>query len=216
MPPSVISSSLPAANANRQVAERETRHFKEYKSMTSQRIGKYACLETERRYLLNKIPADLLQNNGWLITDHYFPATRLRLRRMISIPGDETVYKLTQKYRAEIQNAHETTITNFYLTEGEYNFLQRLEAKVIEKRRYPYRAQHQHFSIDVFEGRHQGLILAEMELEKDSDLDEIAVPVFALEDVTEDPYFTGGNLAGMPDLEFRRGLSQRLRNHEKL
>lgn len=183
--------------------------------MSSQRIGKYACLETERRYLLNKIPEELFQNNGWLITDHYFPATRLRLRRMKSISGDETIYKLTQKYRAEIQNAHETTITNFYLTEAEYLFLRPLESNLIEKRRFSYIAQNQHFSIDVFEGRHQGLILAEMELEKESDLDEFAVPVFALEDVTHDPFFTGGNLAGMTNLEFRQGLSQRLRNLEK-
>lgn len=184
--------------------------------MTSQRIGKYACLEIERRYLINKIPADLVQNNGWLITDNYFPATRLRLRRIKSLLGDESVYKLTQKFRSEDQGATETTITNFYLTAAEYNFLRPLEAKVIEKRRYPYTVQHQHFSIDVFEGRHQGLILAEMELEQHVELEEAALPLFALQDVTDDPFFHGGNLARMTDLEFRQGLSQRLRNHEKL
>ena len=184
--------------------------------MVSQRIGKYDCLEIERRYLLNKLPDDLFQNNGWLITDHYFPTTRLRLRRMKSISGDETIYKLTQKYRSEIQNAHETTITNLYLTETEYNFLQPLEAKMIEKRRYPYRVQHQHFSIDVFEGRHQGLILAEMEFEKKAELDEFTVPAFALEDVTDDPFFTGGNLVAITDEEFKQGLSQRLRDHKNL
>ena len=184
--------------------------------MTSQRIGKYACLEIERRYLLNKIPADMAQNIGWLITDHYFPATRLRLRRLKSISGDETIYKLTQKYRSEDQNALETTITNFYLTEAEYNFLLPLEAKVIEKRRYSYLIHHQHVSMDVFEGRHQGLILAEMELEQAVELEEAALPLFALQDVTDDPFFHGGILASMTDLEFRQGLTQRLRNHEKL
>ncbi len=84
--------------------------------MTSQRIGKYACLEVESRYLLNKVPDDLLDNaNGWLITDRYFPNTRLRLRHMKSLSGNEDVYKLTQKYRSETQNAYETTITNTYL-----------------------------------------------------------------------------------------------------
>lgn len=182
--------------------------------MTSQRIGKYACLEIERRYWLNKIPADLVLRNGWRITDHYFPSTRLRLRRMKSITGDETIYKLTQKYRSESQNTFETTITNLYLTEAEYNLFEPLEAKMIEKRRYPYQVRHQHFSIDVFDGRHQGLILAEMELEEEGELDEFAVPLFALEDVTDDPWFTGGNLARMTNLEFRQGLSQRLRKFE--
>jgi CYTH domain-containing protein len=183
--------------------------------MTSQRIGKYACLETERRYLLKKIPDDLLDTtNGWLITDRYFPNTRLRLRHMKSISGKENIYKLTQKYRAESQNAYETTITNVYLTEAEYNFLEPLEAKIIKKKRYPYSAQNHNFSIDVFEGRYQGLILAELEVEGQAELGEFALALFALQDVTEDPFFTGGNLVTMTDEELRQGLSQRLRDHQ--
>jgi CYTH domain-containing protein len=181
--------------------------------MTSQRIGKYACLEIEHRYLLKKIPDDLLENtNRWLITDRYFANTRLRLRHMKSISGDETIYKLTQKYRSETQNAYETTITNLYLTEEEYNYLESLEGKILKKTRYPYSVQNHNFSIDVFEGRHHGLILAEMEFEGTSDLGEFALPLFALKEVTDDPFFTGGNLVTMTDEEFRQGLSQRLRD----
>ena len=179
--------------------------------MTSQRIGKYACLETERRYLLKTVPEDLAADaNGWFITDHYFPNTRLRLRKMESMTGNETIYKLTQKYRSATQNASETTITNVYLTETEYHFLQPLEAMMLRKRRYPYRAQNRHFSIDVFEDRHQGLILAEIELEKEAEADETVLPVFALKEVTDDPFFTGGNLVTLTDEEFRQGLSQRI------
>lgn len=77
------------------------------------RIGKYACLEVEGLYLLNRVPDDLLDGaNGWLITDRYFPNTRLRLRHMQSLSGGEHIYKLTQKYRSETQTAYETTITN--------------------------------------------------------------------------------------------------------
>ena len=183
--------------------------------MTSQRIGKYACLEIERRFWLKKFPDDLLENtNGWLVTDRYFPNTRLRLRHIRSISGNENIYKLTQKYRSEAQNAYETTITNLYLTEGEYKHLESLEGKIIKKKRYPYRVQNHSFSIDVFEGRHQGLILAEMEFERQSELGEFALPVFALKDVTDEPFFTGGNLVTMTDEEFRQGLSQRLRDHQ--
>lgn len=183
--------------------------------MTSQRIGKYACLETERRYLLKNIPDDLLINtNGWLITDRYFPNTRLRLRQMNSVSGNATIYKLTQKYRSETQNAYETTITNLYLTEEEYNHLLSLDGTMIRKKRYPYRVQNDHFSIDVFEGRHQGLILAEMEFDGQSGLGESALPLFAIKEVTLDPFFTGGNLVTMTDEEFRQGLSQRLHDHQ--
>jgi CYTH domain-containing protein len=185
--------------------------------MTSQRIGKYACLEVESRYLLNKIPDDLLDNpQGWLITDHYFPNTRLRLRHMQSLSGDEHLYKLTQKYRSGTQNAYETTITNMYLTEAEYNHFETLEAKFLKKKRYPYSLPNFSLSIDVFEGLHQGLILAEMEVEEKAGVDRLVFPPFIDKDVTEDPFFTGGNLVTMTDEEFRQGLSQRLRDHENL
>jgi CYTH domain-containing protein len=185
--------------------------------MTSQRIGKYACLEVERRYWLNKIPDGLLGDlNGWLITDRYFPYTRLRLRHLKSVSGNENIYKLTQKYRSETQNAYETTITNIYLSQAEYDHLEALEAMTLKKKRYLYSVQNYSFSIDVFEGRHQGLILAEMELEKKAEADEFVLPSFVLKDVTEDPFFTGGNLVTMTDEEFRQGLSQRIRDHENL
>ncbi len=183
--------------------------------MTSQRIGKYACLEVEYRYLLSKVPNDLLDKaNSWLITDRYFPNTRLRLRHMKSVSRNEDVYKLTQKYRTESQNAYETTITNIYLTEAEYNILESLEAKILQKKRYPYTMQNYSLSIDVFEGRHQGLILAEIELEKKAEADAFVLPSFVLKDVTDDPFFTGGNLVTMTNEEFKRGLSQRIRDHE--
>jgi CYTH domain-containing protein len=185
--------------------------------MTSQRIGKYACLEVECRYLLGKIPDGLLDSpKGWIITDRYFPNTRFRLRHMQSVSGNENIYKLTQKYRSETQNAYETTVTNTYLTEAEYNLFGALEAKILRKKRYPYPVRNLSFSIDVFDGRHQGLILAEIELMERADTYEFVLPSFALKDVTDDSFFTGGNLITMTDEKFRQGLSQRLRDHENL
>jgi CYTH domain-containing protein len=182
--------------------------------MSSQHIGKYACLEIERRYLLHKLPDDLAENtNGWLITDRYISNTRLRLRGMKSISGNENIYKLTQKYRSENQNACETTITNLYLTEAEYKCLEFLESGIIKKRRYSYKAQSHNFSIDVFEDRHKGLILAEIEFENKAEPDEFTLPVFALKDVTDDPFFTGGNLVTMTTDEFRKGLAQHTRDY---
>lgn len=179
--------------------------------MVVQRIGKYACLETERRYLLKELPDSGVEYlSGWLITDRYFPQTRLRLRHLKSVMGNEVVYKLTQKYRAETQTADETTITNMYLTEAEYNIFKSLEANTITKRRYPYRVHSHHFSLDVFEGRHRGLILAEREMEAKAKGDEGTLPMFALQEVTDDSFFQGGNLACLTDEEFRQGLAQRL------
>jgi CYTH domain-containing protein len=132
---------------------------------------------------------------------------------MESLSGKENIYKLTQKYRSETQNPYEATITNLYLTEAEYHHLEALDAKILKKRRYPYIVQNHSFSIDVFEGRHQGLILAELELENKTEADELVFPSFVLKDVTDDPFFSGGNLVTMMDEEFQQGLSQRIRDH---
>ena len=130
---------------------------------------------------------------------------------MKSLSQNENIYKLTQKYRFETQSVDETTITNIYLTEVEYNYLESLEGRIITKKRYPYRVGNHNFSIDVFEGRHRGLILAETEFEKKTEMDEFALPLFAFKDVTDHPFFTGGNLAVMTEEEFTQGLSQHLR-----
>lgn len=181
------------------------------------RIGKYACLEVECRYLLNRVPDGLLDGaKGWLITDRYFPNTRLRLRHMQPLSGGEHIYKLTQKYRSETQTAYETTITNVYLTEAEYHHFEALEAGILRKKRYPYSLPDFSLSIDVFEGRHQGLILAEREVEQKAGVNGLVLPSFVLKDVTEDPFFTGGTLVTMTDEQFRQGLSQRLRGQAEL
>lgn len=178
--------------------------------MVSERIGKYACLEKERRYLLRNLPGDFTTNaGGWQIVDRYFPGTRLRLRYMESLSGIKRVYKLTQKYRSETQSPLETTITNLYLTEAEYNLFNSMAANILKKRRYPYRAPDRTFSIDVFEGRHQGLILAEIEFENEPNINDMVLPKFAQKDVTDDPFFNGGNLAMMTDEEFQKGLVQK-------
>ena len=130
--------------------------------------------------------------------------------------GDEHIYKLTQKYRSETQNIYETIITNMYLTEAEYNHFDVLKAKTLQKKRYPYSLSNLSLSIDVFEERHQGLVLAEMEMEKRVDVDKLALPSFVIKDVTDDLFFSGGNLATMTDKDFRQGLSQRLRDHKNL
>jgi CYTH domain-containing protein len=131
------------------------------------------------------------------------------------VSGKENIYKLTQKYRSETQDAHETTITNIYLNETEYNHLKGLEAKILRKRRYPYTVQDGSLSIDVFEDRHQGLILAEIELENQAQAGKFVLPSFVLREVTDDPFFAGGNLV-MTDEEFKQGLARRLGSHENL
>ena len=134
--------------------------------MSSRRIGKYACLELERRYLLRELPADLVgQVPTWLITDRYLIGTRLRLRRMMAPNSGVIVLKFGQKYRAPSQSAAETTITNMYLNDAEYYCLSQVEAKVIVKKRHTYVFDGLEYRVDCFEDKLAGLVLAEIECE---------------------------------------------------
>jgi CYTH domain-containing protein len=180
--------------------------------MSSQRIGKYACLEIERKYLLRELPADLnTQNSYWQITDHYIINTRLRLRRMVSPATNQVIFKLGQKYRTAAQGHSQTTMTNMYLTEAEYLCLARLEAAQLLKKRYDYSYQGRRYGIDLFEGHLAGLILAEIEAETVDELDQLPVPSFALAEVTGDPFFEGGALVLIDPKEFQTSLTERLK-----
>jgi hypothetical protein len=132
---------------------------------------------------------------------------------MKSVSGNENIYKLTQKYRSETQNADETTITNLYLTKEEHKLLESLDGKMIKKKRYPYSVQNQNFSIDVFEGRHQGLILAEMEFEKSVNQANFLYLCLRFRMSLLIPFSLEAPIT-MTDEEFRQGLLQRLRDHQ--
>jgi CYTH domain-containing protein len=178
--------------------------------MSSQRIGKYACLELELKYLLRGLPRDLnVDAPHWQITDRYIDNTRLRLRHMKSSATHETALKFTQKYRDAGQTADQTIITNLYLLDDEYRQLSMLPGVQLQKRRYTYENLGLQYSIDVFEGPLAGLVLAEIECETTAELMRLTLPNFVSKDVTDDPFFAGSTLARLDREEFETGFRAR-------
>lgn len=179
--------------------------------MSSQRNGKYSCIELERRFLVRALPAEVASGaSSWEIFDRYLPGTRLRLRRMESSDGLKVVRKLTQKYSEAGAPAVETTITNLYLTEAEYQALETLGGKLIRKHRYTVDYEGRHYSVDVFDDHLRGLILAEAEAETSDALAELDLPPFFEMDVTADPFFTGGALCTVSADQLRQHLAASL------
>jgi CYTH domain-containing protein len=158
---------------------------------------KYARIERERRFLLDRFPgADVVRVRR--ITDRYLDGTRLRLREQIEGDGP-AVYKLTQKVPARTGGAQQGSITNIYLAEEEFRLLAQLPAKMLRKVRYSVPP----FGIDVFEGALEGLRLAEAEFDSDAEADALILPEYILREVTDDARFTGGQLvcASRADIE---------------
>jgi CYTH domain-containing protein len=167
---------------------------------------KYARIERERRFLVRELPAELLAADYQRILDCYIPGTRLRLRRIESPAGETLALKLTQKYPADEQAGADTVITNLYLNEVEYALLDVLDGLPLSKRRYAYQYSDYRYSIDIFEGQLLGLILCEVEAESSKRLAAVPAPPFAIREVTDDPFFTGGNLVNVTNGEIRARL----------
>lgn len=157
-------------------------------------IPKYAKLENERRFLVD---AALLPDLAGLpfrrIEDRYIIGTRLRLRVMTDSATGVRELKFCKKY--EGGDPVSGPVTNLYLSEVEHAVLAALPARAITKRRYRLDYAGRGFGVDVFEGQLAGLMLCEAEAESREAILALAFPPWAVREVTDDPFFTGGHLS---------------------
>lgn len=162
-------------------------------------------MEIERKYLVHKLPEDIDQYEHYEIEQAYLcTSPTLRIRRM----GD--AYILTVKER--IMNGNSSAIHNreeeFSLNAQSY---QRLLAKCdsgrVGKTRYriDLRALTGNDAyagltaeLDVFHGRHEGLILVEVEFPDTVAANSFVPPDWFGEDVSSDPCYRNSFLASMP------------------
>lgn len=152
---------------------------------------KYAKIERERRFLLDKFPTNANVVRIRRITDRYIDGTALRLREQSEDRGSATSFKLTQKIPARAGGAQQGFITTMYLAHDEFSVLAQLSSKQLSKTRYSVPP----FGIDVFEGPLEGLLLAEAEFASATEADGLTLPPFILHEVSSEKRFTGGELA---------------------
>ena len=158
--------------------------------------SRYALLERERRYLLDGLPEGLTRASPHVqITDNYITGTRLRLRKVREPQTNKWTVKFTQKFAPNPADLSRAIITNIYLTAAESEVLSVFEGNEIRKNRYPHEFAGRKFSIDMFLGDLLGLVLAETSFNSDEELDSFPPPPFAVEDITNNDLFTGGNLS---------------------
>ena len=145
-------------------------------------------MEIERKFKVEKLPN--LQNvkkakiiQAYLNTDS---EPTLRIRKY----NDE--YLLTYKYSKkdnEINVCNEVELT---ITEECFNnLLTKIEGNIIEKTRYFINE----IELDIFEGKYEGLILAEVEFESIEDANRYNKPNWLGEDVTKDKNYRNSYLA---------------------
>jgi hypothetical protein len=116
----------------------------------------------------------------------------------------EPELKLTQKVPATRPGPVSGLITNFYLSQAEYDLLATLPAAELTKTRLSFPP----YVIDVFGPPRHGLVLAEVEMGTDADLAACPPPAGSVAEVTSDQRFTGGRLAVTPRPELLAWLAE--------
>jgi CYTH domain-containing protein len=158
----------------------------------------FTSVERERRWLCRTVPRERILVTE-AITDLYVSGTRLRLREARPISGGAVKLRFSRK--ADV-DSRTRLITSIYLPEEEFAVLAAVLPGVrLRKLRHKLHSQPDVvLHVDEFQGDHAGLIMAEAEFSTSDALAAFAMPDFAVDEVTDDPRFTGGWLVdnGLP------------------
>ena len=156
--------------------------------------AKYSRIEYERRFLVST-DADwknFVEPYSKTFEDKYLQDTRLRLRLLTDSDTNRQLIKLTKKFESD--SPYFQQICTVILSLNEHRLFNTLEGNRLKKIRYYHNYCSQVFSIDVFTGDLDGLVLCETESDGLENLMSAELPAYLEHEVTEDIFFTGGNL----------------------
>ncbi len=172
--------------------------------------------EMRRVFLLADLPAPLTRASEHLqIFDNYIPKTRLRLRYVRAPQTKEWTRVLEQRFLVDDNDLRIWKTLEMPLNDEEYQTFERFEGAEIRKNRYFFNSNKKDFEIDVFIGNLWGLHLAKVYFETIEELEKFEPPNFALAEVTDNRFFTGGNLIEKNFADVQAEFNQlRINNYE--
>ena len=97
-------------------------------------------------------------------------------------------------------------LTNLYLSAQEHAVLAGVDGAELRKTRWRVDLAGRSIAVDQFEGPFAGLVLAEVELDRDEP--RLPTPTFAVIEVTDDDRFSGGALAHATPADVRALLDE--------
>jgi CYTH domain-containing protein len=168
---------------------------------------KYTRIEYQRRFLVSPHTdwKSFVESYSKTFEDKYLRDSRLRLRTLTDSDTGRRVLKLNKKH--ESPSPYFGTVSRILLSPSEYGLLDDLEGDRLKKTRYYQTYRGRVFSIDVFDGELDGLVLCETEADGLENLMSAEPPSYATHEVTEDPFFEGGNLCRTTHADLMRKLS---------
>ncbi len=156
-------------------------------------------LEIEKRFLvptdkIDTLKKSIIPDSMTKMKDVYVPNgpahKDLRLRQK----GDK--FMITRK--RPVKNGDTTTMleTTIELSEDEFNAMSQGIETSVEKERYLVDVSERRGELDIFQGRHAGLVVVEFEFQNDADLADFeANAKLDLLDITNMEWLAGGRLA---------------------
>lgn len=151
-------------------------------------------IELEKTYLAKYIPEEVKTARKIEIVDVYIPKSEkhpiLRLRKR----GDK--YEMTKKSPVSEGDSSKHNEHTIALSEEEFEALNEVSGKRVEKTRYEYKKNGQKFEVDVFSGSLTGLVLVDVEFDSEEVKNAFVAPEFCLAEVTEEEFTVGGMLCG--------------------
>lgn len=149
------------------------------------------AIEIERKFLVDLTKVDSLVQ-GQVICQGYLPTegkTAVRIR----LSGEQAFLTIKGVTRGATRTEFEYAIP---VADAKSMLVELCLGPKIEKTRYLKVIGRHTWEIDVFSGENQGLVVAEVELNAESE--SIEIPNWVTEEVTDDPRYYNVNLLSLP------------------
>ena len=145
-------------------------------------------MEIERKYLVKELPENLEQYPHKELEQAY-----LRTEPVVRVRREEEEYVLTYKSKGLMVREE----YNLPLTREAYlHLLEKADGIVITKTRYVIPEKNNlHIELDIFHGKHSGLILAEVEFPTEEEANQYCPPDWFGEYVTLSTCYHNSNLS---------------------
>lgn len=145
--------------------------------------------EIERKFLVSSDGWRASVRSSSLVRQGYLSSNAKATVRVRSYDDERAVLTLKGRATGLVRAEYEYAIP----IEDARDLLAMAEPHVLEKRRYLVGHDGMTWEVDVFEGRHQGLVLAEIELERADQA--VNLPDWVGEEVSEDERYFNATLS---------------------
>lgn len=150
-------------------------------------------IELEKTYLAKYLPEGLAICKSKEIIDIYLPKKSAHSQLRIRKNGEK--YEMTKKLPVDNDPSKQNEYT-IPLTKEEFDELNMIDGKKIQKIRYFYDYNGLQSEIDVFQWDLLGLVLVDFEFVREEDKNTFVMPDFCLVDVTQEEFIAWWVLCG--------------------